>query len=313
MLQRSNSHNCRERGVALIMALGMVAIIAAWASTAAYEDMVSIRRISNIQDNTRATMASESAYELVKIYLKLDAEDNNTDSLDEDWAQPMPPFPVDEGFISATIIDANRYYNLNDLIDDKGAAQQKNIAQVKALFYSLEIEPSLVEPLVDWLDANDSPMGNTDAEDNGYYDKKYHVKNSRLDNWSELKLIMGFDAKTLEKLKNVATVRPSTHNGQSRININTAPAEVLMALFPNMTQLDTKNIEESRPFENLNEVKNEPWAKEGDFSRLSVSSDAFMVRTHASFGRANVREEYLLSRVGKNTTLIWRERLGWQL
>jgi general secretion pathway protein K len=45
---------------------------------------------------------------------------------------------------------------------------------------------------------------------------------------------------------------------------------------------------------------------------LSVGSDAFTLRTHASFGRAQVREEYLLLRTQQHVRLLWRERVGWQ-
>ena len=85
-----------------------------------------------------------------------------------------------------------------------------------------------------------------------------------------------------------------------------------MALFPNMTDMDAVTITETRPYQDKNTLSSLTWATGGDLSRLSVGSDAFMVRTHASFGRANVREEFLLSRVGQNVQIVWRERLGWQ-
>ncbi len=295
------------------MVLGMVAIIAAWAVTATYEDLISIRRISNIQDETRATMASESAFALIQLYLKEDAKMNpGIDSLEEDWAVGMPAFPIDEGMISGTVEDGNRHYNLNDLVDDKGDISQKNFVQLQQLFSLSGLDPALVNALADWLDKNDVPYGPSGAEDSMYFDKDYRVKNNRLDNWSELKLIQGFDFQTLQKLKEVAIVRPTASNGNTPVNINTASKEVLMALFPKMTAMDTETVVESRPYEDLTTLNTQTWVTDGDLPRLSVSSDTFMLRTHANFGRANVREEYLLSRVGQNVQIIWRERLGWQ-
>ncbi len=301
-----------EHGAALIMVLGMVAVIATWATTAAYEDMISIRRISNIQDEVRATMASESAHELIRLYLREDAKDTTTDSLEEDWALDMPPFPIDEGMITGVITDGNRYYNLNDLVDDSGNAIQNNVTQLQRLFTLLELDPSLVNALVDWMDANDTPYGASGAEDSLYFERDYQVKNARLDSWSELKLILGFDYATLNKLKTFAAVLPATNNGRTLINMNTASAEVLMMLFPNMDDMDAEAFMESRPYESKSTLNQQPWKTGGDLQRLSVSSDTFMVRTHASFGRANVREEFLLSRKNQNVQLVWRERLGWQ-
>jgi len=99
------------------MVLGMVAIIAAWATTAAYEDMIAINRASNQQDEIHAIMASESALALTKYYLGEDAKFSTIDDLEEEWAMPLPPFPIDDGLIALEIEDANRFYNLNDLVD----------------------------------------------------------------------------------------------------------------------------------------------------------------------------------------------------
>jgi len=311
MQQQPNSYN--QRGVALIMVLGMVAIIAAWASMAAYEDMIAIKRATNIQDEVRATMASESAFELVKLYLKEDYKlTGNVDSLDEDWALGLPPFPIDDGMIGVTLEDSNRYFNLNDLVDNNGVAIQKHVEQLQRLFTLLSIDNSLVDALVDWMDKDDRPYGTYGAEDAMYYDKDYKVKNARLDNLSELKLILGFKPNIIRRLKHVVCVHPSA-NGISKININTAPADVLMALFPNMSKLDVEALAENLPYEDLNSIKSLPWVAGGDLSRLSVGSDTFTLRTHASFGRAQVREEYLLLRTQQNVQLLWRERLGWQL
>lgn len=307
------NHHKSQRGVALIMVLGMVAIIAAWASTATYEDMVSIRRIANIQDEVRATMANESAYALVKLYLVEDGKaDAGYDSLEDDWAMDLPPLPIDEGLISATIEDSNRYYNLNDLVDSAGNIQPLHFNQLQRLFLLLELDSQLVNALADWMDKDSAPYGATGAEDSAYYDKDYKIKNARLDNWNELKLILGFDAEIIERLKVVATVRPSPSDGKSKININTAEPFVLMALFPEMQQLDEESFLENRPYDDTSGINNQTWKTDGDVSRLKVGSDAFMLRTHAMFGRANVREEFLLSRNGQSVTLLSRERLGWQ-
>ena len=307
-----------QRGVALIMVLGMVAIIAAWASTAAYEDMISIRRATNMQDEVRATMANESAWVASRIAFK---EDQNNpllgtpdyDSLEDLWTQ-IPPWPLDDGLVAATIEDSNRYYNLNDLVDDKGVIIQAHFTQLQDMFINLGLNGNLVFALADWMDKNDIPHGAAGAEDSSYYSQDYEVKNARLDNWSELKLIQGFDTEVLTKLKTAAAVYPSKSNGSSSININTANAETLMALFPDMTLLDFETIDTDRPYETKADINlaNQPWAKGGDQNRLSVKSDTFMLRVHASFGQANVREEFLLSRSGSNVQLIRRERQGWQ-
>lgn len=301
-----------ERGVALIMVLGMVAIIAAWATTAAYEDTIAINRASNQQDDVRAMMASESALALTQYYLGEDSKFSDSDDLEEEWAMPLPPFPIDEGLISLEITDANRFYNLNDLVNNAGAVQTPEFQQLQQLFVLLDLQPGLVNALVDWMDADNFPYGASGAEDAAYYNKDYHCKNTRLDSLSELRLIAGFDRQIIKLLSQHVIVRPS--NGKTYININTASEEIFMALFPSMQQGDAQALIESRPY-TASEIPTSTsvtWATSDQLSRLRVVSDAFKVRTHAIFGKASLREDFLLSRIGNTVSLLSRERADWQ-
>jgi general secretion pathway protein K len=197
------------------------------------------------------------------------------------------------------------------LVSNDGKVQQKYVAEVKRLFQLLDLDMTLVDALIDWMDKDDVPYGVGGAEDSAYYSKDYKIKNARLDNWSELKLIVGFTPDVLKRLQDVATVRPSS--SASIININTAQPLVLRAIFSTMSALDEETLFADRPYEKVSDAtNNQPWKQGNNLSRLKVFSDTFMLRTHAMFGRANVREEYVLSRNGQNVTLLSRERLGWQ-
>lgn len=311
MIKQKKSNT--QRGVALVMVLGMVAIIAAWATTAAYEDMIALNRARNQQDGLRATMANESALALTQLYLREDAKLNQTDNLEEDWAMPLPPFPIDDGLIAVNLEDANRFYNLNDLVNDAGELQQQSYNQLKALFTLLDINPNLLDALADWMDSNDIPFGAAGAEDAAYFNQDYHVKNARLDSLGELRLIQGFDRDIIQLLKPHVCVRQANNNGRTLINPNTASIEVLMALFPRMSKEDADALVLARPYERITDITTTPWVNAGDLSRLSVASDAFMVRTDAVFGKANIREDFLLSRTGQTVQLLRRERADWQL
>jgi general secretion pathway protein K len=309
--QQPSQH--REKGVALVIVLGLVAIIGAWASQAAYEDMVSLRRAENMQDAMRAVQASQSAFAMAKQLLRQDVRDSQQDDMDEGWAQQTPPFPLDDGMVTGYVYDANRHINLNDLVDGKGQLRPNEFAVMRRLFSSLELDPGLVEALADWMDADDRPLGSNGAEDAAYYDKLYRVKNARLDRWDELRLIRGFDQKVLARLAEAAMVRAvPLGGGVTAININTAGKVVLLALFEKMTDVDAEAIIAGRPYADVvTAIANQPWAVGVDTARLSVSSDVFMVRTEARFGRAVLREEYMLLRQPEKMTLLARERMAW--
>jgi len=307
-----NDDGNRERGAALIIVLGLVALIGAWASTAAYEDMISLRRAENMQDATRALQGSQSVLALGLRALRQDALATTPDSLDDDWAQQAPPFPIDQGVVGGQIIDVNRYLNLNDLVNDQGEMQVDVFTRFQALFVRLELDPGLVAVLVDWMDADDRPVGPAGAEDASYYDRPYRVKNRRLERWGELTMLKGFDARVLEKLSGVVVVQIVPQGRVTSVNINTAGIPVLQTIFPNMTSADAESFIAARPYANVGDaVTNKPWATGANLARLSVASDLFMLRTEAHFGRAVLREEYVLLRQANKLSLLSRERLAW--
>jgi len=302
-----------EKGAALIIVLGVVAMIAAWAATAAYEDMVSLRRAENLQQASRAYMASESLLAVAQHFLREDAKDSVTDDLEETWAQAFPPLPLDEGLVAGEIVDENRYFNLNDLVNAQGQVDPLVLEIAKRLFFLLEVPTAQVDKLVDWMDADGRTNGPSGAEDGNYYDKPYRIKNARLDRWQELGLIDGFDAAMQKVLRSVFTVRPVPATGKTLININTADQKLLMALFPKMQEADAMVFIGGRPYDGVAAaVSGQLWATGVDVSRLSVASDAFSLRVHASFGRVNWREAYMLNRTSGKVLVAYREPLGWE-
>ncbi|MDQ6963520.1 MAG: type II secretion system minor pseudopilin GspK [Mariprofundales bacterium] len=304
-----------QRGVALILVLGMVALIAGWAATAAYGDMVSLRRAENLNNSVRAMLAAESGIELAKLVLMQDVSDSKTDNLSETWASTTPPFPIDDGMIIGSITDANRFFNLNDLVDDTGRVRPKAVEIAKRLFTSLEIDSRLVDALVDWMDRDDLPTAGG-AEQDSYFDRPYRIKNSRMDRLEELKMVIGFDSKVFDKLQGSVIVRPPLAGGVTPININTASAVVLAALFPNMSEQAAAQIVADRddtPFTDSASLINSPSGKGVDSARVTVVSDAFVVRSHAEFASVRWNEEQLLARQGKRFTLIYRQQEGWNL
>jgi len=300
-----------ERGAALIIVLGLVALISAWAVTAAYEDTLSLRRAENNRDAIRSQQASQSMLWLSLKLLRDDSKESQNDHLDEIWAQQSDAFPIDDGSVLGSITDSNRFINLNTLVDKKGKVIVEVEKQVKALFLQLELDEQLVHALIDWMDADDRPSGAGGAEDASYYDRDYRIKNGRLDRWGELRLVRGFDDEVVAALNAVVMVRDVPESDISTVNINTATVPVLMAVMPTMTQADAEIFISERPFDSVQQaLEDRDWATAVNQAYLSVVSDIFMVRTQASFGRVVLREKYLLLRESGKITLLSSEQAG---
>jgi len=305
-----------EKGVALVMVLSLLALVGAWATSSLREDELAISRAENEKLAARAWMAVESAQALAISVLREDAKASDIDSLDEVWAQPAPDYPVDEGVVSGSIHDANRYVNLNDLVGVDGHRQDEAVALVKRLFARVGVASGLVDALADWMDADHVPQGIGGAEDAAYFDRDYRVKNAPLDRMEELLLVVGFDSDALARLRPVAAVWPSV--GKSLININTAPKDVLLSLAENIPVSDVDSIlarRREKAFVKVTELTSDPvyasWMPRVDVARLTVVSRAFFVRSVARFGRIRWAEEALLSRDGGQLDMQYRQRLAW--
>jgi len=305
----SNQEN--ERGIALVMVLALVALVAAWAVQSGEEDWISLRRAENMQLAAKTWLGVESGEALAM--RTLSADDSAYDALDEDWAVETQPFPVDDGVIAGRIEDANRYLNLNDLVNAAGKAQPDVVAVFKRLFIRLQLDARLVDALVDWMDADKTPYGSGGAEGSAYANRPYHIKNAPLDSLNEVLLVQGFEPAMLDALRKVVMVRPSTI--LSAVNINTAPADVLLSLADNIPQGDVEAMisgREGTPYKNIGDMTVgglNQWVSTVKPGWMTTKSDAFLIRIEARFDRARWAEEMLLVRKGDAFQVLSRRKV----
>ncbi|HLW71227.1 MAG TPA: type II secretion system minor pseudopilin GspK [Candidatus Binataceae bacterium] len=152
------------------------------------------------------------------------------DSLDQIWAQPFPPIPVEGGAVSLAIIDEDRKINLNKLVDSQTGQPSKQVAEVIAtLLANLNLSPDLLPTMIDWLDSDsiETPGG---AEADFYLSliPPYEPRNSALPTIYDLRMLKGMDDQTFLILSQFLTAMPTPKG----VNLNTAPPEVLLALAP---------------------------------------------------------------------------------
>jgi len=301
-----------ERGIALVMVLALVALVAVWAVQSGEEDWISLRRAENMQLAAKTWLGVESGQALAM--RTLSADDAAYDSLDEDWALRTPPFPVDNGVIAGRIEDASRYINLNDLVDVSGKAQPDVVMVLQRLFTRLQLDARLVDALVDWMDADKEPYGSGGAEESAYASQPYHIKNAPLDSLNELLLVRGFEPAMLDALRKVVMVRPSTV--LSAVNINTAPADVLLSLADNIPQGEVEAMisgRESTPYKKIEDLTSgglNQWVSTVKPGWLTTKSDAFLIRVEARFDRARWAEEMLLARQGDAFQVLSRRKVA---
>ena len=87
----------RQRGVALITALLVVAIAATAATALARQQQLAIQRSSNVLNAEQAWLYALGAETFAHQVLRRDAEDGDSDHPGEGWATLVPPTAIDGG------------------------------------------------------------------------------------------------------------------------------------------------------------------------------------------------------------------------
>lgn len=224
----------QQRGVALITILIMVALATILAATIAKRQMSTTEDTAYLIRQNQSLLYAKSAEAFFSELLIQDSQNApNVDDLQETWAKPMPPFPVDGGTISGLIVDESGKFNLNSLLKSDGTPNDVAKAYFEKLLQRVGLPAELSQAVIDWQDPDDATVGSMGAESSYYQGltKPYLTPNSKFRSVEELKLVRGFEGNKYNLIEAYVTASPDIN---SKININTAPALVLASIDPNV-------------------------------------------------------------------------------
>ena len=105
----------RQCGVALITVLLIVFLASLTATSLATLQQIAIRRSTVLQHQQQARLYTLGVEQWAELILIRDAQENQTDYSDEEWANLPPTLPVEGGTLSAKIRDLQGCFNLNNL------------------------------------------------------------------------------------------------------------------------------------------------------------------------------------------------------
>ncbi len=296
-----------QRGIALVTAVMIVAIAAAIAAQIAFAHQIWFRQMENVADRGATDWLRRGALHWASLALLEDAAQNSTDHLGESWAMGLPTLPVDGGTIKVSIEDAQSRFNLNS-VAGKDQTSLANLRVLQHLLEGLQLDPQLANAVVDWTDP-DSEVSAGGAEDVDYlnFNPPYRAANRPMASVDELRLLRGFDAKTVAALQPYVTVLPVASN---IINVNTASPKVLVALVDHLDLPTAQRIADDRllkPFSSLTDFTSKlPAGSTPPAAGMSLKTDYFLVTLDTAIGRHERRSEALLQRLpDKTTTVLW--------
>lgn len=304
----------RERGVAAITALLIVAVAASTATFMLSQHAAMLDQTALVAARAQAELYGDAGLDWARGVLAEDARRTaGVDSLGEGWAQPIAGLPVERAVVAGAIADEQGKVNLNNLVI--GGRSEWDLRILQRLLRELSLPPELAEAVIDWIDADQDVTGNGGAENAFYLSLKrpYRAANQLLVQVDELYRVRGFDAATVAKLRPHVTALPV----RTSVNINTASEPVLAAIFDGKVpreELEARlAARRAKPFQSSNEIVQ--WAARADpraaGSDLNVRSDFFSVRVQVMQDDVVAAAEALVQRSAQtgSTSILWRRAL----
>ncbi len=258
----------KQRGVALIMAMMIVALIAVVATELSWRFELSMSRSGNRWAGMQARAYLEGAEQGAMGLLRLDEEDavlKESDHSGELWASPQQ-FPDEGNVIEVAMFDAHGRFNVNTLKDKPpcnspnppsgtqscvGAGGCTRFTQHQHAFIRLlrtfdlskdedegpvflpqDQAEGITEAVIDWLDADSTISGFGGAESDHYesLEPKVTIANDDMVSVSELQVIRGMPPQLYRQLLPHVIALPG--NDVKSVNIQTATANVLRSVKP---------------------------------------------------------------------------------
>lgn len=299
----------RQRGVAVVMAMGVVALAAIAAAAMLASQSTWSRYAALGAEHDQAKALVHAGVDWGRAVLSDDRRMSSADHLGEPWALRLPPVPVDNGELAGRIDDAQGAFNLNNLAV-KGVVSATHVEQFQRLLRVLDLPEALAASLTDWIDADNEPQPQGGAED-GYYQSLQPAglaANRALTDVAELALVRGFDDAVRARLQPFVVALPVF----TAVNVNTAAPEVLVAVVQGL-DLDAARAlvaqRERAYFHNLAAFRAQlpPGAVAGG-NDIATASQYFLASVRVTIGSAEARGSALLHRAAAGwPAVVWRK------
>lgn len=276
-----------QTGVALILALVILAVGASIASAMLWERSVAVSRAGLILHQQQAYQYDLGAQAWLAQILR--REDGQPVNFSDPWARRLPTFPVEGtgGAMNGAVTDLQARFNLNDLRDANGDVNQSALATFRRLLGLLQVNANVADAVAAWVCAAGKVQGLSGVQ-SGYYaslNPPYAEAHYPFVAISSLRLVEGVSPAVFARLAPYVTALPA----QTAVNINTASAPVIAAVVPGLSLSAAKAIVTERGLNGFASVQ--------AFQALTHRKTGFPVTVDSAFFALRVR-----TRIG-NTAL----------
>lgn len=283
----------RQRGIALIISLLVVAIVAALALAFTARQQLWMRQIENRNNFTMAIGVAVAAIDMTRLTLRDDARRNSADNLLEPWTIPIPPIAVEQGKVAGRVTELQGRYNLTNILPGQGTNLREDDATLRRVAQAFSLSPTELSRVL------------------RAYQSLRKREPAATPELTELLRLATIPNERQSLFMQNFNVLPE----KTPLNVNFASAEALQAAVNGLSQSDAANLVAQRtgnPFKSYDEfAKALPQGVQAGLSSevVSVQSRYFMADIDAWFNDMHTGYQALLRRDGSNMpALLWARR-----
>jgi general secretion pathway protein K len=302
-----------ERGAAIITAMLVVTLAAVVVSGLFWREHVAVRSVENRLALSQSRWIERAALDWAKVILRADLRTGPADHLGEPWAVPVVETRLDEtvtagakidegsrnAVLAGRIVDAQSLFNLNSLAGTDGKPSELQLTAFKKLLQGIGRSASSADLIAARV------MQSVAVAVEGRVVPATRQPLTRL---ADLLDVPGLDPGVVTALEPLAIVLPRA----TPVNVNTAPAEVLAALIPNLDLGSARRFVSRRErtfYRTLEQaavdIDGQPVLNPG---LLAVGSSFFMVTGVIRYERVESQTETLLERMNDRVEVVWQLR-----
>jgi len=282
-----------QKGSATIIALIVVSLVAICVSSLVWQQDFELRKTQIFKENTQVSWLQRSLIDVVRLVLRIDLVNNqDVDHLGEIWALPIENSRIEDYLknqdlpeelksikFSGSIQDAQARFNIANLWDaNLSTVNVSGIQTYANLLEQLGLNKSLADQTAQYVLRN----------------------NRRLQYLDELINVPGYNNDTIKRLSQFTIVLPEP----TTVNLNTTSMEVLLALWPTLSQTDAARFIQLRlnmPLKSQNDItqllsKIQPNKTIQALSSVGVKSNYWLAQTNMVIDQRNIYNQTLIQR-----------------
>lgn len=302
-----------QRGAALLAAMLTVTLVAAFASSALWQQWRAIEVEAAERTRVQAAWMLLGALDWSRLILSEDARGSGADSLSEPWAVPLAEARLStflaaqnnvsqvedasvdttEAFLSGEIIDLQSRLNLRNVLGAKPPSAA-TLRPFERLFERLGLDQGQWAQLVNGLRR---------AHQGGGADAPLLPSNVEQLGW------LGLAPDVVARLAPYLVILPQP----TQVNLNTASVDVLWAAVDGLSQADAQRLVQARQQRAFNTVAQaqEALGNQGALQlgeQVGTQTAFFEVRGRLRLDATTVEERSMVQRRGSQVVVLWRQR-----